>query len=147
MRCAPIFSALAGMALLLAGCGPREEPLIPVSGIVRVNGELAPHANLSFRPDEDTRSVGGAAITGLEGRYEVLGPNGKKGLVAGAYRVVITRPLRKDGTPPPPGVGPIDSDARETLPDFYCDPEKTILKAVVEPGKSIDFDLKVRKRS
>ena len=111
--------------------------LIPVTGVVKLNGQPIAHANLVFIPEGETKSVGGTGVSGPEGKYEVAGAPGTKGLTAGTYKVVITRPLRNDGTPPPPDVAPIDSDARETLPEIYTDTEKTILRATVEPGKSV----------
>jgi len=139
-------AALGVLLGLLAGCGDSGSKLVPVTGTVRLDGTLVEHAALTFSPDETTKTQGGVGVTGADGKYTVTGPQGGSGLAPGTYKVVISRMLRKHGTPPPPDVPPIESDARETLPAVYSSPEKSTLTATVEPGKPIDFDLKSGKK-
>lgn len=54
--------------------------------------------------------------------------------------------LRKDGTPPPPDLPPIESDATERLPAMYSSREASTLKATVSKDtKSYDFDLRKKR--
>jgi hypothetical protein len=56
--------------------------------------------------------------------------------------VVVSRPLRKDGSPPDPNVPPIESDARETLPAIYSNRDASTLRAKVSPEAKVhDFAL------
>lgn len=146
MHCVLRFTALASVLAVAVGCGSDDKGLAPVSGVVRLDTKPIEHAVLTFTPEGDTKSVGGTGVTGADGKYEVTGPQGQKGLAPGTYKVVISRRLRKDGTPPPPDVGEMDSDAKETLAEIYSSSEKTTLRVTIEPGKPQDFDLKSGKK-
>jgi hypothetical protein len=127
--------------VLALGCGGVTSDLTPVSGTVKLDGEPIGHAILTFMPEKGG-AHGGTGMSGSDGRYVIVGPQGQKGLTGGSYKVVISRILRKDGTPPPADVPPIESDGVETLPVKYTQQDRTPLIVTVEPGKPIDFDLK-----
>jgi Carboxypeptidase regulatory-like domain len=136
---------LAGGFLVAAGCSQKPSDLLPITGTVTMNKTPLPGATVTFQPVGDTPGQGGHGTTDAEGKYEVAGRDGK-GLPPGTYKVTISRMLRKDGTPPPPDVSPIESDARETLPPTYSDPDRTTLgKTVGAAEKTINFDLTNRK--
>jgi hypothetical protein len=136
--------------LLLAalGCGKSDRvPVVPVSGTVTLNGEPLPGAAVTFIPAGETLGTGGSAVTAADGSYTLTSREGR-GLVPGEYRVTISRWLRPDGSPPPAEVAPIDSDARETLPERFSDRDQTILTATVsEGGAAIDFPLRLNERT
>lgn len=138
-------AALTGLLALAAGCG-GSAGLVPVSGTVRLDGQPLAQASLRFVPDGDARTHWGTALTGADGKYRVMGPQGQDGLAPGPYKVTVSRLLRKDGTPPPANVPPIESDATESLPAIYSHPDRTTLKVTVEPGKSVDLDLTSAKK-
>lgn len=136
---------LFGLAVLV-GCGPAGPTIIPVSGTVTLDGTPLPRAAVTFRPDGDTPGVGGSAVTGPDGKYQVVGRDGK-GLAPGPYKVIVNRPLRKDGVPPPPDVPPIESDATETLPLIYTSAEHTVLRATIRAdGPPVDLALESKKK-
>jgi hypothetical protein len=96
-----------------------------------------------FYPAQGTPGLGGGGSTGPDGKYTVTPARGSGGLPPGAYVVVVSRPLRRDGTPPPPDVPPIESDARESLPAIYSSRQDTQLKATVAKGTpTYDFALR-----
>jgi len=87
--------------ILIAGCGEPLPPdfevaegLYPVSGEVKVRGEIAPEASLRLHPA--TGAASGPAITAVsdvEGKFQVFTyqPEGKKlGAPAGQYKVTLS---------------------------------------------------------
>ena len=80
---------------------------------------------------------GGTGRTGADGKYEIIAnrQNDRKGLLPGTYRVVVSML--------PPGAKPIETEVKETVPEPYCNPRESPLRATVETSaKSIDFTLK-----
>lgn len=128
------------IGLLAAGCGGSSAET-PVSGTVTLDGDPLAGAAVVFRPTGGTPGNGGTGVTGPDGKYTLVGPQGQKGLPNGSYKVTVSRPLRKDGTPPPPGLPPIESDAVETVPAKYSDPAKTELAVTVDAAKPYDLAL------
>jgi hypothetical protein len=138
---------LGALMLLAAGCGTGDG-LVSVAGTVTVNNQPAGNAAVTFIPLAGTPGNGGTALADSSGRYEIMNAQGQKGLPPGKYKVTISRRLNADGSTPDPNVPPIESQARETLPPHYTDPEKTELTADVSAGdkRSFDFTLTMGKR-
>jgi hypothetical protein len=112
---------------------------------VTLDGRPLPGATVWFYPEGSTPGLGGSGRTGLEGKYTLTPARGGAGLPPGEYRVVVSRALRPDGSPPDPHVPPIESDARETLPAVYSNRETTTLRAGVSKEASrYDFALESR---
>lgn len=135
--------AIAGIALV-AGCGGQDAgpPLVPVSGIVTVDGEPFPHANVSFRPDTDRGNEFGdylpAGVADENGRYELV-TTARPGAPEGWYKVVVIAP-----TPPPgaeaPKVGPPPFNPK------YSNPDQTDLEVEVKKDAPAGaYDLKLSK--
>lgn len=135
------------LLIALAGCSrdPNEPELIPVVGTVTLdNGPLA-SAVVTFIPINETPGKGAVGQTDGGGRYQLKSPDGKKGLPAGEYKVIVSKLVLKDGSDyiPEPGVAPIDSPGREKLPATYSEAEHSVLKKTVSPGSGpIDFPLR-----
>jgi len=134
-------TALRWLLLVLfcwvAGCNPGP-PRVKVTGMVRLNGDVLANAIVTFHPTGKTPlSSPVGAVTDKNGQYEL------NGLVEGEYKVVISKRLGPDGTSPPPGEAPMDSDASESLPAEYSDLEKTKLTAkVAEKNRPFDYGLR-----
>lgn len=145
LRLALVFSFLS-----IFGCGSSDSSgeLTPVSGVITLNDSPAGNCLITFIPDGATKGNGGSGMSDSSGKYEINTPQGKKGLVAGRYKVTISRRLNKDGSLPDPNVPPIESSAVETLPPKYVDTNKTELSATVIAGdkKPVDFTLKTGKK-
>jgi hypothetical protein len=76
--------------LLLVGCGGGDPPLVPVSGIVTLNGKPFPQAGILFVPDPGNPWITeGRATTDLDGKFQVLNGN-RAGLTPGKYQVTIS---------------------------------------------------------
>jgi hypothetical protein len=131
--------AVGLLALVPMGCG--SPPPNPITGQVTLDGQPLTDASITFIPTGETVGDAAHGRTGPDGTYELEARDGK-GLAPGQYKVVISKWLRPDGTPPPPDVPPIDSDAKETIHPNYSDVERTVLRATVsEGGGKIDFPL------
>lgn len=134
-----------------AGCGSAGGAaggLVPVAGNILVDGNPAGNVKLTFVPQGDTKGNGGGGITDSTGRYEAAATQGKRGLPPGKYKVVASRRLNPDGSPPDPNTPPIESNAVETLPPKYSDPAKTELSLTIsaEDKRSFDFSLQTAKK-
>ncbi|QDT81695.1 hypothetical protein [Gimesia maris] len=129
-------------ACCLSSCSSQEAgpTLVPVSGMVRVNGEPLPKVGISFRPDAEQGNTapyqpGGAADD--TGKYELIAA-AKNGAPPGWYKVVVF-----PYTPPPGGGAP-----KVKLPTFdkkYSDPATTELRIEVKadaPPGAYDLELK-----
>ncbi len=118
---------LLGLSVL-TGCKNSTEPVLtPVSGTVTLETKPLAGVQVRFIPQGTTLGHGGAGTTDEEGKYEITAhrSSNRKGLLPGDYKVVLTRRLLPDGSPLPPNVPPINSNARETIPKPYCDLNQT----------------------
>jgi hypothetical protein len=137
------------LALTQTGCGPKPPETIPVTGLVTLDGQPCPSAGVTFIPQGDTQGRGGMGQTDGAGRFTVHLDDGKSahgpaGLLAGNYKVLISKLVNPDGTPfqGSPDVAPIDSNARETLPEKYSHYEQTTLSANIQPpSQDLKFEL------
>jgi hypothetical protein len=129
------------------GCGGPSDGLA-VTGTVTLDGRPLPDAVVTFYPEGATGGLGGSGTTGPDGTYALTSARGGTGIAAGEYKVIVSRPLRPDGSPPDPHTPPIESDARETLPPIYSDRDASELKATVSKDAKVhDFALQApRKR-
>jgi hypothetical protein len=125
--------------LALAGCR-SEAPRGEVEGTVRCDGRPLVNVLVTFLPDADSGASGGrsSAVTDAQGRYQLRGEDGRRGTVAGWYRVIVedmavyAAPRDREGSllrrPP----------AR--FPPRYGDPLQTPLRKEVQ-GESQTIDL------
>jgi hypothetical protein len=140
MRRTQIWMALTIVAA--AGCS-REPDLIPVTGSVKVDGQLTEGVQVSFWPADDagkqSRNRYAVGMSGRDGRFEVRSVS-EKGIEAGEYKVTFTRSV-VDGkviTDPKKKA----SHARQTLPARYGEQDQTDITArVTKDSHDFVFDL------
>lgn len=102
------------LANLLPGCGQSGPELVPVSGMVTVDGKLMEGLVLSFLPDpSNTGALPSENEVGSDGRYTAV-TQGRKGLVPGKYHVVILRG--------PAAAGIIKAEEKAANESFKDDP-------------------------
>ena len=131
--------------LFLIGCQPAaDRERLPAQGIVYLGDKPLTNATLTFTPHNETPGEGGSGQSNAQGEFQIAGFEGKPGLVAGVYRVSISKLLRPDGSEFPANseLGPMDSDGRESIPEKYSDPLRTELTANVIPGSG-KFEFKL----
>src|SRR5262245_63242316 len=79
--------ALAG----LAGCGSRK--IVPVSGVVKLDGKAYPNAVVSFQPVGTKSSPnpgrGSSGVTDQDGKFSLIYDGEKSGALVGKHRVRI----------------------------------------------------------
>ena len=97
-----IWIAGLGLALVaLGGCSGGGRKIVPVSGVVKVNGEPAANLVVSFQPlggeNEENPGRGSSAVTGPDGRYTLVYDGEKPGALTGKHPVRIFPQLTGGG--------------------------------------------------
>src|SRR6187401_2840791 len=86
-------AGLAVAVVALGGCGSGGRKIVPVSGVVKVNGVPASNLVVSFQPlggeSEENPGRGSSAVTDAEGRYALVYDGEKPGALTGKHRVRI----------------------------------------------------------
>ena len=87
-------------------------------------------------------------MTGTDGKYVITGGQGKKGLVAGKYKVTVSKGQAAKAGSSEEGAGAVvDADIKDDFPPHYSNPAQTILSySVTGDGKPIDIQLDSKKK-
>lgn len=135
-----ILFALGAMVLasaVAAGCRSGIE-LLPVSGVVTLDGKPVEQATVLFKPETGPVAYG---QTDAAGRFE-LSTAGRKGAVPGKHLVSITK-TKVTGVGNDEMVDPEKVKTEWIVPQKYTDPEKSGLTAEVARGKTtFEYHLK-----
>lgn len=151
---ARIAAAIACFAIL--GCGSDRPELVPVTGLVTLDGTPLTTGRIEFFPISGRPAYG--AIGG-DGRYELTSYEQGDGAPPGSYVVTVT--ARQDVVDGPvyasiedemrgkpisnqQGAGP--SRPRWLAPSLYANRSTTTLAANVGDGSEINFELKSKPR-
>lgn len=86
--------ALGLLSALVAATGCGGPKIVPVSGVVKINGEPYPNAVVTFQPmgdgkNDDVGARGSSAETDEQGRFTLIYDGDKPGAVVGKHRVRI----------------------------------------------------------
>ena len=86
------------ICLAIVGCGDAGPDVVPISGVVTLDGEPLKFKSLTLFPTEGTVGQGAGGYTDGEGKYSLIAvvPNAIQdfaGCPPGKYRVVISEPL------------------------------------------------------
>lgn len=133
-----LWLALAAITLIVGcGGGGAKIEMGTVTGTVTLDGSPVKAGTVSFIPDADQRGNGPMSTASIDenGKYDLVGPGGRKGAVLGHHKVTVgcPPPNTNANTPPPPCVIPLK----------YADEIKTDLRAEVKSGKNtVDLQLK-----
>lgn len=125
--------SIALAASLLVGCGGGPA-VVPVSGVVTLDGEPLPEAAVTFQPTAQSgASDGSYGKTDAQGRYALkLVTNDSEGAVLGKHRVMIS--LVKPSTD--------DSPSMETgLPTRYNSQSELTFDVPAGGSDAANFDL------
>lgn len=139
----------------LVGCGSGAGRLtvVPVEGVVSVNGEPVVGANVSFMPETPAQGMLSAAGTSdAQGKFK-LSAGSYVGLPAGKYKVAVTHYTMKDGSPIKSDNPMMDVNqliaagkAKQAIPRKYSDMESTQLRMEVAVGKTTGYDIVMDKK-
>lgn len=130
---------LAVSASLAMGCGPGAK-IVPVSGVVKLDGKPLANALVVFQPIATagkTAGVGSSGSTDANGAYSLtMSDSDQRGAVVGKHSVVINLKVESDDRANPNRPPP------KLLPKRYN--SQTELHFEVKPGGNTDanFDLK-----
>ena len=137
---------IMAVGLLPTGCEqrPSGRPVtVPVTGVVRCDGEAVAGATVSFQAEAGGRSATG--ISDAEGRYQLSTFSRGDGAVPGSYKVIVLKYATPDASGgaekyvPPQGPEP---PPKHLLPEKYAAAKTSGLEATVSNGpNTIDFDL------
>ncbi|MCA9247718.1 MAG: carboxypeptidase regulatory-like domain-containing protein [Planctomycetales bacterium] len=121
------------IACLSIGCAPGlPAGHVAVTGTVTRNGAPLGNATVVFTPEGETAGRGGGARTDAAGQYILVDQSGNPGVLPGVYRVTISKLVGADGEDfDSQQMGPMDANARESLPARYSDFTNTELRADV----------------
>lgn len=134
---------VASACLLLVGCGdgPPDRNLVPVDGIVLLDGQPLEGAFIEFVPQGNTPGRGSIARTDSAGKYLLKTIDGVEGAAPGEYKVKVSKWVMPDGSPfePNQDISAMDAGAVRLVAEKFEDPETTPLTVTVPAsGGSID---------
>ena len=115
MRYCPIGLPCLTTVLLLAGCGNgiTELPVVPVTGIVIVDGEPMGKLMITLDPQMPNGRPA-SAVTGPDGKFVMETPSQGAGAAVGKYRVAVSDTLPPQAAKAVPPVVSTDGLAVET---------------------------------
>lgn len=147
----------AGMGMLVitaafAGCSAKGPALTPVAGTVTLDDKPLEGAQVFFYlQGKSVPGYMGSSVTKTDaaGKYE-LKTGGRPGVVPGDYKVTIGLVVTKDGAPLKLEEGmdltqlEMQGLAKQSLPEKYCNLEKSELSVKVEEGKSENYNFPLK---
>lgn len=127
----------------LIGCGGDGLKRVPVTGTVKAKDGPVGNATLVFMPTEGTKGEGGIGSTDKDGNFTLTGSRqGAKGVVAGKYKVRVSRLMDKDGTILPSDAKEADyPHASESVPAPYSSPNSPLTVTVPDQGGTVNVDI------
>lgn len=131
---------LALVATTIVGCGGAG--LAPVSGTVSMDGSPLDGATVTFHPQPGVKSNGGSGTSDAAGKFTLLTPQGKPGIIPGDYSITVSRRKLSEKAEKQikeakeRGITPMVSDREmaETLPKAYSKPETSPLRVSIGAG-------------
>lgn len=131
-----LLSALIMAATMLgtSGCG-NSGPLVPVEGVVKINGQPAGNLQVIFTQAQalsGKQRKAGSAISDAGGKFVIKPNDGSPGLPPGKYKVAVLDNNLAVDDEPDPNKPPIPN----RIPRLYADVLSTPLDVEVVEGKS-----------
>lgn len=120
---------LAVLLLAAAGCSGGGIKLVPVEGVLKVNGSPAANIAVQFMPDVLNGGEGptSSAVTDAQGRFQLRTLDGRPGAAVGAHLVSLVDPdeerpaqgqaRKRKAKVDPRYASPMQSDLRVSVPE------------------------------
>jgi len=126
--------------MILLGCGSGDPSLVPVTGIVTLDGQPLKDATIEFVPETGWGSLGKTDETGL---YELRYRAREDGALPGKHRVRISTRIEQDVDSKNPD---IQKGRKESIPARYN--TESTLEAHLDEGDvaELNFDLQLGSR-
>ena len=114
--------------IVLAGCSADNPSLVPVNGIVTMDGQPVAEIIVTFTPTGETLGNGAIGGTDTTGRFTLSDVRGDQGAHVGEYKVSLypTPTSDKAGLPTD-----VVSSGAAGIPDIFMDPNHSPLRANV----------------
>ena len=140
-----LMAATALSLLSLGGCGGGGRKVVPVSGVVKVNGQPTADLVVSFQPlggkiDEDT-GRGSSAVTGPDGRYTLVYDGEKPGALTGKHRIRIFPKVSGGGAGEAPEGEQGPARAAAYIPPDWNENSKVEFEVPAGGTDKADFDI------
>lgn len=142
---------LSCVALMFAACAGEISKIVPVSGIVTLDGKPLANANVQFQPmaqGNENPGYGSFAVTDQSGKFELAISSQqlqKQGAVVGKHRVSITSGQDKIEYDPkvgsPDGSTPKTRVKPERVPEKYNTQTTLIFEVPLAGTNMANFDL------
>lgn len=153
-RMVSLFAGWSGLLLVAGGCGSGD--MVPVEGVVTLDGQPLEGAAVSFVPDQKGRPAQGE--TDAAGKFTLSTAAAGDGVVPGKYKVGVSKMEKPSGgaagaagaapegqvqlSGPPMGKGspPLP---KSLVPGKYVNPNTSEITVVVEKGMApVQIELK-----
>lgn len=131
------FITLAAGSLILTGCGSG---LVPVSGLVTLDGKPVEGATVTFITEDGTQSASGQ--TDASGNF-TLSDAGKPGVRPGTYKVLVTKSKGAEA----PGEGADPNDMAKAMKKAADEDAKAAKAAKAKAGKPAGSDMMSKMKS
>jgi len=138
--------------VVLSGCGDAGPNLVPVNGLVTLDGKPLPNKSLMFSPIEGTAGNGAGGSTNSEGKYTLVAMVSgatvdHPGVSPGRYRVtlfesmVIGDAAAEGAGEPAVAVAPGGGTAESDIPPIYGTEQSPLILDVPESGGELNIEL------
>jgi hypothetical protein len=146
------------LAIAFSGCG-KARP-VKVAGIVTLDGKPLSGATIVFTPDQEGGGRQAAALSDVDGEFELTTYNTGDGALPGTYKVVVTKREEISSLAAAPPQSPeeitkamadfakkrpgpaIETKKKAAVPPAYGSPSSTPLKYTVPIEDKLEIKLK-----
>jgi hypothetical protein len=110
----PFALLLLGMLLALPGCAKTPPAFTPAEGILLLNGQPVPYAQVDFMPEltDYGAEMNSTGVTDTQGKFKLTMWNGQNGAAVSSHRVVVI------DAPPPEEARRMDEVGQMKLREF-----------------------------
>jgi hypothetical protein len=130
--------------LFVAGCTNQTTPMVPVQGVVKINGRSAPNVLITLIPvstPKGTKPITATAISDANGRFVLKASDGQQGAPAGKHKVtVLDNNLATEEENTQPGARLKQANR---IPLNHADAATTPVEIEVVEGKT-DYEIDIR---
>jgi hypothetical protein len=131
---------VVAVLVTVVGCGDGRFKIVPVSGVVTINGEPVADAHINFEPrttaEDGLAGVGSYGDTDSEGRFVLQTLDNEAGAVVASHRVMI-RTFVGEGGPD----GSTKVIRKELLPKKYHSSSKLTFEVPAGGTDQANFEL------
>lgn len=128
------------VVVILCSFGCSKPPMLPVQGVVKLDGKPVGQCKVGFFPDTDhfdtDRHGFGFGITNDQGEFTIQHPQGEMGIWAGDYKVTFVAWVDSEGQPLSVDTKPseVEGGVINRFSDIYEAPSTTTERVTIKKG-------------